>query len=195
MVDLFYWFDRSAKVKGKFKGYFEFCDQEYQGVLKHLSIRCLIKDFKDFRKSFLIRSQLCFFSVLHYLYSHISINFFREKSLQFVFYRLLLKVSRKRWPNVLCYQLKLERFPVFPNWFKWSWKFHGYSRYISWSTNKEHANEVSRLRRYFTKTMQGIPWCCPLLSHVCSWIQFKKISFGWSFNNTTTRTTTRTIEQ
>ena len=92
--------------------------------------------------------------------------------------QVAMKVSTKRWPNVLCYQLKLERFPVFPNWFKWSWKFHGYSRYISWSTNKEHANEVSRSRRYFTKTMQGITWCCPLLSHVCSWIHFKK-KFLW----------------
>ena len=41
MVDLFYWFDKSAKRKGKLKEYFEFCDQEYQSVLKHLSVRWL----------------------------------------------------------------------------------------------------------------------------------------------------------
>ena len=41
MVDLFYWFDKSAKRKGKLKEYFEFCNQEYQGVLKHLSARWL----------------------------------------------------------------------------------------------------------------------------------------------------------
>ena len=41
MVDLFYWFDKSTKRKGKLKEYFEFCNQEYQGVLKHLSVRWL----------------------------------------------------------------------------------------------------------------------------------------------------------
>ena len=42
MVDLFYWFDKSAKRKGKLKEYYEFCDQEYQGVLKlNLSVRWL----------------------------------------------------------------------------------------------------------------------------------------------------------
>ena len=41
MVDLFYWFDKSAKRKGKRKEYFECCDQEYQSVLKHLSVRWL----------------------------------------------------------------------------------------------------------------------------------------------------------
>ena len=41
MVDLFYWFDKSAKRKGKLKEYFDFCDQEYQSVLKHLSVRWL----------------------------------------------------------------------------------------------------------------------------------------------------------
>ena len=29
MVDLFYWFDKSTKRKGKVKEYFEFCNQEY----------------------------------------------------------------------------------------------------------------------------------------------------------------------
>ena len=31
-VDLFHRFDKSTKRKGKLKEYFEFCDQEYQGV-------------------------------------------------------------------------------------------------------------------------------------------------------------------
>ena len=41
MLDLFYWFNKSAKRKGKLKHYFEFCVQEYQDVLKHLSVRWL----------------------------------------------------------------------------------------------------------------------------------------------------------
>ena len=40
-VDLFYWFDKSCKRKGKLLEYSEFCDQEYQSVLKHLSVRWL----------------------------------------------------------------------------------------------------------------------------------------------------------
>ena len=41
MVDLFYWFDKSSKRKGKLKEYHEFCNQEYREVLKHLSVRWL----------------------------------------------------------------------------------------------------------------------------------------------------------
>ncbi len=40
-IDCFYWFDKSAKRKGKLTEYFEFCDQQYQCVLKHLSVRWL----------------------------------------------------------------------------------------------------------------------------------------------------------
>ena len=39
-VDCFYWFDKSTKKK-KLNGYFEFCNQEYQSVLRHLSVRWL----------------------------------------------------------------------------------------------------------------------------------------------------------
>ena len=41
MIDLYYWFDKSAKRKGKLREYFEFCNHEYQGILKHLSVRWL----------------------------------------------------------------------------------------------------------------------------------------------------------
>ena len=41
LIDLFYWFDKSSKRKGKLSEYFEFCDQEYQKVLKHVSTRWL----------------------------------------------------------------------------------------------------------------------------------------------------------
>ena len=41
LVDLFYWLDKIAKRKRKLKEHFEFCDQEYLGVLKHLSVRWL----------------------------------------------------------------------------------------------------------------------------------------------------------
>ena len=33
-IDCFYWFDKSSKCKGKLLEYFEFCNQEYQDVLK-----------------------------------------------------------------------------------------------------------------------------------------------------------------
>ena len=53
-MDAFYWFDKSTKRKGKLIEYFEFCDQEYQSVLKHLSVRwlslecCLLRILKKF---------------------------------------------------------------------------------------------------------------------------------------------------
>ena len=36
------WFDKSAKRKGKLTQYFKFCNQDYQAVLKHLSVRWLL---------------------------------------------------------------------------------------------------------------------------------------------------------
>lgn len=36
LIDLYYWFDKSLKRKGKLLEYFEFCDQEYQNILKHV---------------------------------------------------------------------------------------------------------------------------------------------------------------
>ena len=41
MIDLYYWFDKSVKQKGKLREYFEFCNQKYQGILKYLSVRWL----------------------------------------------------------------------------------------------------------------------------------------------------------
>ena len=41
LIDLYYWFDKSSKRKGKLSEYFDFCDQDYQQVLKHVSIRWL----------------------------------------------------------------------------------------------------------------------------------------------------------
>ena len=40
-VDAFYWFDKSKKHKGKLVEYFEFYDQQYQSMLKHLIVRWL----------------------------------------------------------------------------------------------------------------------------------------------------------
>ena len=40
-VDCFYWFDKSTKRKGKIVQYYEFCEQDYQSVLKHISVRWL----------------------------------------------------------------------------------------------------------------------------------------------------------
>ena len=53
-VDCYYWFDKSTKRKGKLLEYFDFCDQKYQAVLKHLSVRwlslekCAVRVLKKF---------------------------------------------------------------------------------------------------------------------------------------------------
>ena len=41
IIDLFYWFEKSSKRKGKLAEYFEFHDQKYQKILKHISVRWL----------------------------------------------------------------------------------------------------------------------------------------------------------
>ena len=40
-VDCFYWFDKSTKRKGMLVDYYEIYDQDYQSVLKHISVRWL----------------------------------------------------------------------------------------------------------------------------------------------------------
>ena len=40
-VDCCNWFDKNAKRKGKLTQYLEFCNQDYQAVLKHFSVRWL----------------------------------------------------------------------------------------------------------------------------------------------------------
>ena len=35
LLDLYYWFDKSSKRKGKLLEYFKFCNQDYLAVLKH----------------------------------------------------------------------------------------------------------------------------------------------------------------
>lgn len=40
-VDLFYWFDKSTKRKGILKEYCEFCDTDYEAVVKYVSVRWL----------------------------------------------------------------------------------------------------------------------------------------------------------
>ena len=53
-VDCYYWFGKSTKHKGKLLKYFDFCDQEYQAVLKRLSVRwlslekCAVRVLKKF---------------------------------------------------------------------------------------------------------------------------------------------------
>ena len=37
-IDIFYWFDKSSKRKGKLNEYAQFSDQEYQSVLEHVSV-------------------------------------------------------------------------------------------------------------------------------------------------------------
>ena len=38
-VDLYYWFDKSSKRKSILKEYYDFCDQDYQEVIKYISTR------------------------------------------------------------------------------------------------------------------------------------------------------------
>ena len=38
-VDLYYWFDKSSKRKSILKEYYDFCDQDYQEVIKYVSTR------------------------------------------------------------------------------------------------------------------------------------------------------------
>ena len=40
-IDLFYYFDQSMKRRGVLREYYEFCDQEYRKILKHVNVRWL----------------------------------------------------------------------------------------------------------------------------------------------------------
>ena len=40
-IDIFYYFDRSAKRKNALRSYAKFCDQEYRDILKHINVRLL----------------------------------------------------------------------------------------------------------------------------------------------------------
>ena len=40
-ADLYYWFEKSSKRKGKLLEYFEFVEQDYLQILKHISVRSL----------------------------------------------------------------------------------------------------------------------------------------------------------
>ena len=44
-VDVFYWFEKSRKRKSILKEYYEFCDSEYQEIIKFISTRCLNLNF------------------------------------------------------------------------------------------------------------------------------------------------------
>ena len=51
---LFYWFDKSSKWNCNLKEYYDFCDQEYQEVIKYISIprlsieRCINRELKKY---------------------------------------------------------------------------------------------------------------------------------------------------
>ena len=53
-VDCYYWFDKSTEREGNLFECFDFCDQECQAVLKHLSVRwlslekCAVKVLRKF---------------------------------------------------------------------------------------------------------------------------------------------------
>ena len=61
-IDLFYWFDKSTKRKGALKEYFEFCDTNYEAVIKYISVRwlCLERCIeRELKKYVALKSYLC----------------------------------------------------------------------------------------------------------------------------------------
>ncbi len=61
-VDLYYWFDKSTKRKGALKEYFEFCNTEYEGVIKYISVRwlCLERCLdRELKKYVALKSYFC----------------------------------------------------------------------------------------------------------------------------------------
>ena len=119
--------------KGKLKEYFEFYDQKYQGVLKHLSVtwlsleRCILRatlNFTSIKSYFLsegfsdkrfqrseekftnplLEPALLFLSSALPLFTHFNQLLQRDEP----------TVNILRSAIVLRFQIKLERFPVFP---------------------------------------------------------------------------------
>ena len=61
-VDLFYWFDKSTKRKGALKEYFEFCDTNYEAVIKYVSVRWLCLEHciaRELKKYVALKSYFC----------------------------------------------------------------------------------------------------------------------------------------
>ncbi|CAB4014767.1 ATP-dependent DNA helicase [Paramuricea clavata] len=61
-VDLYYWFDKSTKRKEALKEYFEFCDTEYEAVVKYISVRwlCLERCLdRELKKYVALKSYFC----------------------------------------------------------------------------------------------------------------------------------------
>jgi hypothetical protein len=61
-VDLYYWFDKSTKRKGALKEYFEFCNTEYEGVIKYISVRWLCIEHcldRELKKYVALKSYFC----------------------------------------------------------------------------------------------------------------------------------------
>ena len=63
-VDCFYWFDKSTKRKGKLVQYYEFCDQDYQSVLRCIFICWLSLERCIGRSKSSIAKPLCLFTLL-----------------------------------------------------------------------------------------------------------------------------------
>ena len=67
-IDLFYYFDKSTKRKGVLREYYEFCDQEYRKILKHVNVRWLSleravdrasKQYEGLKSYFLSENESC----------------------------------------------------------------------------------------------------------------------------------------
>ena len=136
LIDLYYWFDKSSKQKGKQVEYFEFCDQEYQNILKHVFTRWLslehciertLKKLPSLKSYFLSESldeerikrlqaafsnpllEVVLLSIVH-LFSYLqnSTSFCREVNPQFMFCKELCFPLRGRLQIVLLRPLSLK---------------------------------------------------------------------------------------
>ena len=61
-MDLYYWFDKSSKQKSILKEYYDFCDQDYQQVIKYIStwwlcsehcVNCELKKYPSLQSYFM----------------------------------------------------------------------------------------------------------------------------------------------
>ena len=65
-VDLYYWFDKPSKQKSILKEYYDFCDKDYQEVIKYIStqwlcsercVNCELKKYPSLRSYFMSENE------------------------------------------------------------------------------------------------------------------------------------------
>ena len=97
-VDLYYWFDKSSKRKSALAEYYQFCDQSYAEVVRHVSVRwlsleqCVNRELKkyislksyfqseEFNSTYYLLKYTYYFISMFFHYLQILINSCKEKS-------------------------------------------------------------------------------------------------------------------